>query len=111
MAYKAADVAIRKSKGYVWVFATMDAVLYLYKDTRSGDFLSEFLNGFSGVLVSDFYSAYDGIGCPQQECLLHLLRDFNNDLQNNPYDAEFKSIAQEFGRVLRAIVETIDRYG
>src|SRR5262249_52079108 len=105
------DVAIRKSKGYVWVFATMDAVLYVYKDTRSGDFLPEFLSGFSGVLVSDFYSAYDSITCPQQKCLLHLLRDFNNDLQNNPYDVEFKSIAQGFGGLLRAIVETIDRYG
>ena len=105
------DVAIRNSKGYVWVFATTDAVLYLYKNTRSGDFLPEFLSGFSGVLVSDFYSAYDNIKCPQQKCLLHLLRDFNNDLQDNPYDAEFKSIAQGFGGALKSIVETIDRYG
>jgi predicted RecB family nuclease len=105
------DVAIRKSKGYVWVFATTDAVLYLYKDTRAGEFLPAFLKGFSGVLVSDFYSAYDSVDCPQQKCLLHLLRDFNNDLQNNPYDAEFKSIARAFGRVLQSIVETIDRCG
>jgi predicted RecB family nuclease len=105
------DVAIRKSKGYVWVFATTDAVLYLYRDTRAAEFLPAFLNGFSGVLVSDFYSAYDSVDCPQQKCLLHLLRDFNNDLQNNPYDPEFKSIAQPFGCVLRSIVETIDRYG
>lgn len=105
------DVALRGSKGYVWVFATMDAVLYIYKDTRSGEFLPQFLSGYSGVLVSDFYNAYGNIKCPQQKCLLHLLRDFNNDLQNNPYDTEFKSIAQGFGCVLRAIVETIDRYG
>jgi predicted RecB family nuclease len=105
------DVAIRNTKGYVWIFATLDAVWYTYKESRSGEFLKEFLSGFDGVIVSDFYSAYDSTGCRQQKCLLHLLRDFNYDLKCNPFDEEFKSIASEFGSVLRAIVETIDKYG
>lgn len=105
------DVAIRKTKGYVWVFATLDGVWYLYKDTRAGDFLKDLLKGFSGVLVSDFYSAYNGIDCPQQKCLLHLLRDVNDDLQENPFDEELKSIAQRFGIILRSVVETLDRFG
>ena len=105
------DVTLRKTKGYVWVFTGHDAVWYLYKDTRSGEFLKELLAGFSGVLVSDFYSAYDGINCPQQKCLLHLLRDVNDDLAKNPYDEEFKSIASQFGVVLRHIIDTIDKYG
>ena len=105
------DVTLRKTKGYVWVFTTHDAVWYLYKDTRSGEFLKELLAGYSGVLVSDFYNAYDGINCPQQKCLLHLLRDVNDDLKKNPYDEEFKSIASQFGVVLRRIIDTIDKYG
>jgi hypothetical protein len=105
------DVAIRKTKGYVWVFATLDAVWYLYKGSRSGDFLRDMLSGFGGVLISDFYSAYDSISCPQQKCLLHLLRDFNDDLKNSPFDGEFKTIAGEFGRVLRSIIDTVDHYG
>jgi hypothetical protein len=105
------DVTLRKTKGYVWVFTTHDAVWYLYKDTRSGEFLKELLAGFSGVLVSDFYNAYDGINCPQQKCLLHLLRDVNDDLKKNPYDEEFKSIASQFGVVLRRMIDTIDKYG
>jgi hypothetical protein len=106
------DVAIRKSSnGYVWVFATMDAVWYLYKESRSGGFLKELLEGFSGVLVSDFYNAYDGISCPQQKCLLHLLRDFNEDLKSNPFDEEFKEITRRFGEILRRIVDTIDKFG
>ncbi len=105
------DVAIRKTKGYVWIFATLDAVWYLYKESRSGDFLKDMLSGFRGVLISDFYSAYDSISCPQQKCLLHLLRNFNDDLRNNPFDEEFKTIAGEFGRVLRSIIDTVDRYG
>src|SRR6516162_8673125 len=39
------DVTLRKTKGYVWVFTTHDAVWYLYKDTRSGEFLKELLAG------------------------------------------------------------------
>ena len=105
------DVTIRSTKGYVWVFAAQDAVWYLYKDTRSGDFLQELMKGFSGVLISDFYSAYDSIECPQQKCLLHLLRDLNDDLQKHPFDEELKSIAQQFGVVLRSAVDTIDRRG
>jgi hypothetical protein len=105
------DVALRNTKGYVWVFASLDAVWYLYKDTRSGEFLKELLKGFSGVLVSDFYSAYDAIDCPQQKCLLHLLRDVNDDLKKHPFDDDLKSIAQRFGVVLRSIVETLDKYG
>ena len=105
------DVTLRKTKGYVWVFTTHDAVWYLYKDTRSGEFLKELLAGFFGVLVSDFYNAYAGINCPQQKCLLHLLRDVNDDLKKNPYDEEFKSIASQFGVVLRRIIDTIDKYG
>src|SRR3954454_9432177 len=79
--------------------------------TRSGEFLKELLAGYSGVLVSDFYNAYDSINCPQQKCLLHLLRDVNDDLKKTPYDEDVKSIASQFGVVLRSIIDTIDKYG
>ena len=89
----------------------MDSAVYFYKESRKGDFLKELLRDFSGVLVSDFFTAYDSLGCAQQKCLLHLMRDFNEDLQRNPYDDEFKEIAHHFAVLLRLIVETIDRFG
>ena len=69
------------------------------------------LDGFSGVLVSDFYAAYDSVPCAQQKCLIHLMRDINEDLHRNPFDDELKEIAGRFGALLREIVETIDTYG
>ena len=39
------------------------------------------------------------------------MRDFNDDLTNNPFDEEFKTIAGEFGRVQRSTIDTVDRYG
>src|SRR5262249_37712282 len=62
-------------------------------------------------LVTDFYTGYDSLPCGQQKCLVHLIRDFNADLMANPYDEEFKALAGEFGRLLRSVVATIDRYG
>ena len=63
------------------------------------------------MLVSDFYSGYDSLDCPQQKCLIHLIRDFNADVMGNPYDDEIKTLAAEFGRLMRSIVETIDKHG
>jgi hypothetical protein len=56
-------IALKDRRGYVWVFASMDSVIYFYSDTREGAFLHEKLDGFGGVLVSDFYAAYDSLPC------------------------------------------------
>jgi len=104
-------INLRKGTGYVWVLTNMNEVFFLYKETREGKFLHELLKDFKGVLISDFYSAYDSIDCPQQKCLIHLIRDINNDLLSNPLDEELKSMAQSFSKLLRGIIETIDKYG
>ena len=76
--------------GFVWVFANMEEVAYVYSETREGDLLQTMLKDFKGVLVSDFYAAYDSIQCPQQKCLIHLIRDLNDDVLKHPYDEELK---------------------
>lgn len=105
------QINLQKGKGYVWVLTNWEEVVYLYRPTRKGEFLQAMLKEFKGVLISDFYSAYDSLPCEQQKCLIHLIRDLNHDLQHNPYDEEYKFLAGEFGRLLRVIVSTIDIYG
>jgi predicted RecB family nuclease len=105
------EVKLRTGKGYVWVFASLEDVVFLYRPTREGDFLKKLLKDFKGVLVSDFYAAYDSIDCPQQKCLVHLMRDMNQDLLNNPFDEELQSVTGPFGSLLRNIVTTIDQHG
>jgi hypothetical protein len=95
----------------VWVMTSMNKVYYFYKSSRDGSFLQELLEGFSGVLVSDFFTAYDSLKCEQQKCLVHLVRDINDDLIKNPLDIELTGIAKDFGSVIRAIVDTIDVRG
>jgi predicted RecB family nuclease len=98
-------------KGYVWVFTNLEEVVFMYKPSREGTFLHDLLKDFRGVLVTDFYAAYDSLNCPQQKCLIHLIRDFNQDIQGNPWDEELKSLAVDFGNLLRAVVATIDQHG
>ena len=42
------SVRLKKEKGYVWVFTNLNDVVYVYKDTREGQFLHEMLKDFSG---------------------------------------------------------------
>jgi predicted RecB family nuclease len=104
-------VRLQKQTGYVWVMTTLDRVYYFYKSSREGSFLQQMLDKFSGVLVSDFYSGYDSLKCEQQKCLVHFVRDIDDDILKNPLDMELKKIAQEFGLLLRTIIETVDTRG
>ena len=104
-------VNLKNKDGFVWVFANMEEVAYVYSDTREGDLLQTMLKDFKGVLVSDFFAAYDAIQCPQQKCLIHLIRDLNDDVLKYPFDEEMKQLARSFTVLLKPRVETIDRYG
>jgi len=104
-------VSIQGDSQYIWVFTNIDSVFYIHTVNRKADFLDELLSDFKGVLVTDFYPGYDGIDCPQQKCLIHLMRDLNDDLFKNQDNIEFLEMVTAFGALLKAIVLTIDRYG
>lgn len=104
-------ISIRGNEGFVWVFANMKEVAYIYSETREGDLVRTMLRDFKGVLVSDFYAAYDAIQCPQQKCLIHLVRDLNDDVLKHPYDEELRQLAHTFALLLKPMVASVDRYG
>jgi len=96
---------------YVWIFTNMTSVAYVYSASREGSILGQVLAEFSGVLVSDFYGGYDAMPCQQQKCLIHLMRDINDNVIKHPFNDELTFIARRFGYLLRDIVATIDKYG
>jgi len=102
---------IKGNVGYVWVLTNLTDVVYILTESREGETVQQLLRGFRGVLVSDFYAAYDSLECPQQKCLIHLIRDLNDEMLTNPFDEEAKSVALRFASLLRSIVDTIDRRG
>ncbi|MBR0716912.1 TM0106 family RecB-like putative nuclease, partial [Bradyrhizobium liaoningense] len=105
------EIKLKDGAGYVWVFSSPSATVYIFRRSREGDFLRQMLKNFGGVLVSDFYAAYDGLPCLQQRCLIHLMRDMNRAILDNPFDQELQSITAQFGALLRSIVRTIDEHG
>lgn len=104
-------VQVKKHKGYVWVLTNMTQVFYLYRPNRECDFLTDMLQDFKGVLISDFYRGYDSLKCKQQKCLIHLMRDINDLVFQNQNNLEILFIAKYFGSLLKKIVTTIDKYG
>jgi hypothetical protein len=104
-------ISVKGRSGYVWVLTSMEEVAYFYTPTREGSTIQTMLRDFSGVLVSDFYAAYDGIDCPQQKCLVHFIRDLNDDLLKHPYDDVLKRLGREFVYLVKPMIETVDHYG
>jgi Transposase IS66 family len=101
---------MRHETVYAWIFTNGEEVVSMYRETREGDFLKELLKDYTGVLVSDFFPIYYSMECPQQKCLIHLLRDVNDDLLKNPFDEEFKGMTRHFTRLLQTIISLPDSF-
>ena len=104
-------VRLSKDKGYVWVFATAHTVLYHFTLTRETGFIETFLKKYKGVIVTDSFPGYDSLPVRRQKCLIHFMRDMNDDLFKNPFDMEYGEMVREFGQLLRKVVETVDKKG
>jgi hypothetical protein len=104
-------VKLHSRTGYVWVVANGDTAYYFYRPSREGSFLQQLLVDFHGILISDFFTAYDSLELRQQRCLIHLLRDFNEELLKAPYDEELKTFGDNFAAILSRVVNTIDDHG
>jgi len=96
---------------YVWVFTDGKHVVFRMTETREADIVREVLAGYKGVLVSDFYPGYDSMPCRQQKCLVHLIRDINDELWKAPFDKELETFAVAVQALLVPILVEVDRYG
>jgi hypothetical protein len=96
---------------YVWVFTDARHVMLRLSETPEGALVRKILDGYQGVLVSDFYPAYDGVLCRQQKCWVHLIRDLNEDLRNHPFDREYEMFVEKVRDMFLPIVAAIRRYG
>lgn len=69
-----------QTKSYMWVFRTGEfdkeqIVLFHYSPTRAGDTAKEFLEGFTGYLMTDGYSGYNKMkDCIRTSCWAHIRR-------------------------------------
>lgn len=62
---------------WLWIFLSEKIAVYHIQNSRGKKVPAKMLKGFRGILISDFYNAYDQ-GKINQKCLVHLLRDIFN---------------------------------
>lgn len=92
---------------WLWCFSSTDLTYYMINRCRGGPALREFfIHEFEGVLVADFWGAYNAIAAgAHQKCLVHLLRELKNVekyQQPTPQWAEFaKKLRRLIGDAVR----------
>lgn len=85
---------------WMWAFATDKLTLYRIVPSRAGRIAIEELGeDFSGVVVADFFSAYNKLSCEQQKCIVHLLRELHECAKKNK-TSEFAAFRKKLKRII-----------
>ena len=95
---------------YAWVLTDGSHVIFWQTQTRETTVLQELLKDYQGILVSDFYGGYDVFSCRQQKCLVHLLRDINEDLWKNPFNQEYEQFVAKVRNLFVPIFDDVYQY-
>ena len=86
--------------GYLWSFSTPELRYFLYRPSRGRTVVEEVLGDeFEGVLVSDFYGAYNVYQGPHQRCWTHLLRDIHQLNEQYPQNQDLARWSQQVREV------------
>ncbi len=87
---------------WLWCFANDRNCYYTIEYCRGSPVLQKFFTeAFDGVLITDFWAAYDSVeAADRQKCIPHLLRELEKvDLRNK--SAEWQAFAKKLRRLLR----------
>jgi transposase len=79
---------INGQPAWAWCFRDPRLALFLIDRHRNREVLIRVLGeSFAGTLVSDFYAVYNGLDCPKQRCLVHLLRELAKLREELPWQS------------------------
>jgi transposase len=79
---------INGQTAWAWCFRDPSLALFLIDRHRSREVIVRVLGeSFAGTLVTDFYAAYNGLACPKQRCLVHLLRELAKLREELPWQS------------------------
>jgi transposase len=86
---------------WLWCFANRITCYYMLDPSRGSPALEKFFaEAFDGVLVTDFWAAYDAFSRERQCCLVHLLRELEKVDEHNS-SSEWKAFAKMLRRLVR----------
>ena len=88
--------------GWLWCFTTPSATLFAIERSRASPVVLKFITEqFAGVLVSDFWAAYNILVCAKQKCLVHLLRDLERVERYKDTSGDWARFAKKLRRLIR----------
>ncbi len=96
---------------YVWVITDGVNAVFRLTESREAGFLKSLLADYHGTVVSDFYAGYDSLPCRQQKCIVHLIRDLNDDLWKNPFNIQYEQFVASVRDLLVPILRDVARFG
>jgi len=85
--------------GYIWTYSTPTERYFLYGGRDKGMVDQALGDAFAGVLVSDFYKAYDHVKTSKQRCWAHLLRDAHELRTHHPKDAQVQTWVDDLHQI------------
>ena len=86
---------------WLWCFANHITCYYMLDPSRGSPALEKFFaEAFDGVLVTDFWAAYDAFSRERQCCLVHLLRELEKVDEHNS-SSEWRAFAKMLRRLVR----------
>ena len=87
----------------LWCLTSKDAVYYLINPIRGSSVLKKlFRTFFNGMLVTDFWGAYNSVMClAKQKCLPHLLRDLSRTRHYHNPGEDWPEFYRRLHRLIR----------
>lgn len=87
---------------WLWCFTTRDLTYYMINRSRgSPALMTFFIQEFAGVLVTDFWGAYNAVVCAcRQTCLAHLLRELEHTEKYKSPGKNWPAFAKKLRRLL-----------
>lgn len=70
-----------KKKDWLWIIETKKVTIYLARRTRGHKAVEELLMDYAGIMIADFWKAYDKLPHRKQRSLAHLYRKIADPLR------------------------------
>jgi len=87
---------------WLWCFTSRLATLFAIERSRAGPVVLKFVKEcFDGVLVTDFWGAYNVLVCVKQKCLVHLLRDLERVMKYKYTSGDWAGFSKKLKRLVR----------
>jgi transposase len=96
---------------WLWCFTISDLTYYMIDRSRGGPALKKFFRKeFAGVLVTDFWSAYNAVvAARKQKCLPHLLRDIKRTQHYHHPGGDWPAFSKQLRRLIRDSIRSSKR--